>query len=182
MPGGKSLPCSTAWSEVSRPVRWPNGLRRLILLAALLPVLHAQPAMREGVISYISDPLTAPRNVTGKVRVTLWVSSDASSADFTAKLIDVYPDGYAALARRCNPHPEVEVGTGTDRYHRTRLHQQPVRSRTPHPRGYFQQQFSQARTRHQSRARHYLPRCASLVLSRTIGPCEVKTTVRLTAG
>jgi putative CocE/NonD family hydrolase len=55
-----------------------------------------QPADRAGVISYISDPLTAPKDVTGKVRVTLWVSSDAPSADFTAKLIDVYPDGYAA--------------------------------------------------------------------------------------
>ena len=55
-----------------------------------------QPAGRAGVISYLSDPLPAPKDVTGKVRVTLWVTSDAPSADFTAKLIDVAPDGYAA--------------------------------------------------------------------------------------
>jgi hypothetical protein len=55
-----------------------------------------QPPAREGVLSYVADPLTSAKSITGKVRVTLWVSSDAPSADFTAKLIDVYPDGYAA--------------------------------------------------------------------------------------
>ena len=55
-----------------------------------------QPAERAGVISYLSDPLPAPKDVTGKVRVYLWVSSDAPSADFNAKLIDVSPEGFAA--------------------------------------------------------------------------------------
>ncbi len=55
-----------------------------------------QEAAQEGVVSYISEPLDSAKDVTGITRVALWVSSDAASADFTAKLIDVYPDGYAA--------------------------------------------------------------------------------------
>ena len=35
--------------------------------------------------------------MTGTIRATLWVSSDARDTDFTAKLIDVYPDGYAMI-------------------------------------------------------------------------------------
>ena len=34
-------------------------------------------------------------NVTGTVRVTLFVSSDAKDTDFMIKLIDIYPDGRA---------------------------------------------------------------------------------------
>ena len=52
---------------------------------------------RPDVISYVSAPLEAPLEVTGKVRATLYVSSDAPDTDFTAKLIDVYPDGYALI-------------------------------------------------------------------------------------
>lgn len=55
-----------------------------------------QDQKREDILSYTSAPLTAPKDLTGFVRAVVWVSSDAPSADFTAKLIDVYPDGYAA--------------------------------------------------------------------------------------
>ncbi len=55
-----------------------------------------QPQDREGVVSYVSNRLLASRDVTGKTSVTLWVSSDAPTADFVAKLVDVYPDGFAA--------------------------------------------------------------------------------------
>lgn len=50
---------------------------------------------RADVLSFLSAPFAAPVDVTGMVRATLWISSDASDADFMAKLIDVYPDGYA---------------------------------------------------------------------------------------
>ena len=33
--------------------------------------------------------------LTGRIRATLWVASDAPDTDFTAKLIDVYPSGLA---------------------------------------------------------------------------------------
>lgn len=48
---------------------------------------------RKDVLVFTSEPLTAPLEVTGRVRARLWVSSDAPDTDFTAKLCDVYPDG-----------------------------------------------------------------------------------------
>lgn len=50
---------------------------------------------REDVVVYTSAPMTAPLEVTGWITVELWVATDAVSTDFTAKLIDVFPDGRA---------------------------------------------------------------------------------------
>jgi putative CocE/NonD family hydrolase len=50
---------------------------------------------RPDIVSYSSAPFSSPLEISGKVRVTLWITSSASDADFTAKLIDVHPDGYA---------------------------------------------------------------------------------------
>lgn len=50
---------------------------------------------RSDVLVYTSDVLTGEINVTGDVRVVLQVSSDVVDTDFTAKLVDVYPDGRA---------------------------------------------------------------------------------------
>ena len=50
---------------------------------------------RPDVLSYSTAPLGAPLEVTGRIRAALWVSSDAPDTDFTAKLIDVYPNGRA---------------------------------------------------------------------------------------
>lgn len=52
---------------------------------------------RGDVLSFTTAPLKSPIDVTGKIRATLWVSSDAVDTDFTAKLIDVYPNGYALI-------------------------------------------------------------------------------------
>jgi putative CocE/NonD family hydrolase len=50
---------------------------------------------RNDVLVYTSEPLTAALNVTGPVEVVLYVSSSAVDTDFTAKLVDIYPDGRA---------------------------------------------------------------------------------------
>lgn len=50
---------------------------------------------RDDVVVYTSAPLTEPLEVTGWVKVKLWASSDAVDTDFTAKLIDVLPNGRA---------------------------------------------------------------------------------------
>ncbi|MGD9893530.1 MAG: CocE/NonD family hydrolase [Dehalococcoidia bacterium] len=50
---------------------------------------------RRDVLVFTSDPLTTALEVTGPVRVTLWAASSAPDTDFTAKLVDVHPDGYA---------------------------------------------------------------------------------------
>jgi putative CocE/NonD family hydrolase len=51
--------------------------------------------MRHDVLVYTTPPLEQGVEVTGPVRLVLYVSSDAKDTDFTAKLVDVYPDGRA---------------------------------------------------------------------------------------
>jgi putative CocE/NonD family hydrolase len=50
---------------------------------------------RADVLVYSTEPLTEALEVTGPVTVTLYISSDVKDTDFTAKLVDVYPDGRA---------------------------------------------------------------------------------------
>jgi hypothetical protein len=51
---------------------------------------------REDVLCYTSPALTAPVVVHGPVRVELWAASSAVDTDFTAKLVDVGPGGFAS--------------------------------------------------------------------------------------
>lgn len=46
---------------------------------------------RNDVLVFQSEPLDKDLEVTGEISVTLWASSSALDTDFTAKLIDVYP-------------------------------------------------------------------------------------------
>jgi hypothetical protein len=50
---------------------------------------------RPDVLVYTTLPLEAPVEVTGPVTLTLWAASSAEDTDFTAKLVDVEPCGYA---------------------------------------------------------------------------------------
>ena len=50
---------------------------------------------RADVLVYTSDPLERDLEITGPISVQLHASSDATDTDFTAKLVDVRPDGYA---------------------------------------------------------------------------------------
>jgi putative CocE/NonD family hydrolase len=50
---------------------------------------------REDVLEYTTPPLKNSVEVTGNVQVILFASSSAVNTDFTAKLVDVYPDGSA---------------------------------------------------------------------------------------
>lgn len=54
-----------------------------------------QVEMRQDVLVYTSEPLREGMEVTGPIEVLLYVSSSARDTDFTAKLVDVYPDGRA---------------------------------------------------------------------------------------
>jgi len=51
--------------------------------------------MRHDILVYTTDPLPEGTEVSGFIKSTLFVSSDAKDTDFTIKLIDVYPDGRA---------------------------------------------------------------------------------------
>ena len=50
---------------------------------------------RPDVLVYTSAPLEHDLEVTGPLSVTLWIASSARDTDFTAKLVDVHPDGTA---------------------------------------------------------------------------------------
>lgn len=51
--------------------------------------------LREDILIYSTPPLEKSIDVTGPVKAVLYVSSDAPDTDFTAKVVDVYPDGRA---------------------------------------------------------------------------------------
>ena len=51
--------------------------------------------LRDDVLVYTSDPLEEDLAVIGPVTVTFWATSSAPDTDFTAKLVDVHPDGFA---------------------------------------------------------------------------------------
>jgi putative CocE/NonD family hydrolase len=51
--------------------------------------------VRQDVLVYSSPPLKENLEVTGPVKAVIFASSSASNTDFTAKLVDVYPDGMA---------------------------------------------------------------------------------------
>lgn len=50
---------------------------------------------RNDVLCYTTSPLSAPLTIAGRVRISLWAVSDCPDTDWTAKLVDVLPDGRA---------------------------------------------------------------------------------------
>jgi putative CocE/NonD family hydrolase len=52
---------------------------------------------REDYLRFATPPLEEPIEVVGRIYADLYIDSDAPDTDFTAKLVDVYPDGYEAL-------------------------------------------------------------------------------------
>ena len=50
---------------------------------------------RDDVLVYTSAPLTQPLEIVGPVTARVWAASDAPDTDFTAKLVDVTPEGPA---------------------------------------------------------------------------------------
>ncbi len=51
--------------------------------------------LREDVLVYSTEPLREPLEVAGDIEVSLYASTSAADTDFTAKLVDVHPDGTA---------------------------------------------------------------------------------------
>ncbi|GAA3155538.1 hypothetical protein GCM10020255_036400 [Rhodococcus baikonurensis] len=59
------------------------------------PVDQKEVASRPDVLCFTGPALDEDTEVTGYVKATLFVTSDAVDTDFTAKLVDVFPDGKA---------------------------------------------------------------------------------------
>ena len=78
-------PVETAGGNVCcNPMRMPWGPRD-----------QRDVERRRDILVYSTAPLKQPVEVTGPVRVVLYVSTNALDTDFTAKLVDVSPDGSA---------------------------------------------------------------------------------------
>ncbi|HIC88342.1 MAG TPA: CocE/NonD family hydrolase [Anaerolineae bacterium] len=65
--------------------------------AALAPGAFDQRDIeaRPDVLVYTTPPLADDVEITGPIKVHLWAATSAPDTDFTAKLVDVSPDGYA---------------------------------------------------------------------------------------
>lgn len=61
------------------------------------PIDQRDVERRQDVLVYTSDPVESPLIVMGHVRLRLFASSTARDTDFTAKLVDVFPDGRALI-------------------------------------------------------------------------------------
>ena len=65
-------------------------------LILAMGVMDQRPVeARADVLVYTSEVMTSGLEVTGPIVVTLYAASTAPDTDFTAKLVDVHPDGYA---------------------------------------------------------------------------------------
>jgi len=61
------------------------------------PLDQSAVEKRNDVLVYTSGPLTDDMEVTGPVRVVLYIATSANDTDFTAKLVDVQPNGNPLL-------------------------------------------------------------------------------------
>ena len=61
------------------------------------PVDQRPIERRDDVLVYTGEPLREPLTVVGEARARLLVSTSAPDTDFTAKLVDVWPDGRAFI-------------------------------------------------------------------------------------
>jgi uncharacterized protein len=91
-------PCPTIGGRYGMGGWSPNCAQNQICSTAFLGCKDHKPLnQRLDVLSFISERLTDPVEVTGAPEVNLWISSNARDTDLVAKLIDVFPDGYALI-------------------------------------------------------------------------------------
>jgi putative CocE/NonD family hydrolase len=87
-PGG--APADTFTYDPRNPV--PSGNSGAYSRA---PTDQRTVEQRGDVLVYTTAPLVQSIEVTGPVRLVLWAASSARDTDFTARLVDVHPDGTA---------------------------------------------------------------------------------------
>ena len=77
---------------------------------------------------YTGDALTEPLDVIGPVRLVAHVATSAADADFTAKLLDVHPNGFAQ--RLCDGLVRLRYRDGHDARPTGRARRLSTRSRS----------------------------------------------------
>jgi hypothetical protein len=93
-PAGEETPDCFVY-DPEDPVRTVGGFR----IGKWGPADQRPVEARADVLCYSTPPLAGDLEVAGPVRLVIFAASSAPDTDFTAKLVDVAPDGRAAL--RC---------------------------------------------------------------------------------
>lgn len=88
-----SAPASPAryLSDPNRPVPY-TAETRLLRGSSYMVEDQRFAARRPDVLVYVSEPLTEPIQLAGRLQANLFVKTTGTDADFIVKLIDVYPD------------------------------------------------------------------------------------------
>ncbi len=92
---GKDETPDTYIYDPANPVQTRGGAFINTEALAAGPKEQSDIEKRRDVLIYTTEPLGQDLDVTGPVTVELYVRSSAVDTDFTAKLVDVRPDGYA---------------------------------------------------------------------------------------
>jgi putative CocE/NonD family hydrolase len=91
-PTGQEPP-SPFWLDPDDPVPTRGGTLMLGQQYLRGPVDQLRTELRDDVLVFTSDALTAPLTVIGAVRMVAWVSAETPDTDLVARLCDVHPDG-----------------------------------------------------------------------------------------
>ncbi|KMY48989.1 CocE/NonD family hydrolase [Peribacillus loiseleuriae] len=81
--------------DPSNPVPSTGGGTLFDQIGSIGPMDQRMVEEREDILVYASEVLREAMEVTGPIKVILYAKTDACSTDFTAKLVDVAPDGTA---------------------------------------------------------------------------------------
>ncbi|GAC1472415.1 MAG: CocE/NonD family hydrolase [Chloroflexota bacterium] len=102
------------------PVPTLGGVHSLQMMSAFAetPIIHGPVDQRpierrDDLLVYTSSPLENDLEVTGPIEMILYAASSAPDTDFTAKLVDVHPDGRAmciseGIIRARYRHSDIE--------------------------------------------------------------------------
>jgi putative CocE/NonD family hydrolase len=93
---GPDEPCDSYLYDPLDPVPTVGG--KTLMPTIMGAGIEDQTPVEErlDVLCYTSPVLTEALSIAGPVRVDLWAASSAPDTDFTAKLVDVAPSGFAA--------------------------------------------------------------------------------------
>jgi uncharacterized protein len=77
--------------DPANPVLTHGGNNLLMPSGAFDQAKHTEG--REDILRFRTPPLESPLEITGRISLLLHISTDAPDTDFTAMLLDIYPDG-----------------------------------------------------------------------------------------
>lgn len=75
----------------------------LTTIAEAGSLLQPEPDYRPDVVSFVSAPLEKALPICGQIKVHLNVSTDVDDTAFTAKLMEVFPDGRPITSGAASP-------------------------------------------------------------------------------